>query len=165
LTKKTSLLIGYTLLAFECYRKFAVLCCRSKLVKFRHSHARNNPDMFTLSIQKEIAAAHRLRNYDGPCARIHGHNWKIRVEVCAEKLDHAGIAIDFSDIETLLWQIIGPFDHQNFNDIAPFDKINPTAENISRFVYQKMKQLLPDGILIKNVQLWETDTYRVTYEE
>jgi 6-pyruvoyltetrahydropterin/6-carboxytetrahydropterin synthase len=121
--------------------------------------------MYTLSIQKEISAAHQLRDYDGPCARIHGHNWKIRIEVSADELDHVGIAIDFSEIEKLLWQIIGPFDHRNFNDIAPFDKINPTAEHISRYVYREMVKVLPEGIAIKNVQLWETDTYRVTYEE
>ncbi len=121
--------------------------------------------MFTLSIQKEISAAHQLRDYDGPCANIHGHNWQIKVEVSAENLDHVGIAIDFSDIEHLLWQIIGLYDHRNFNDIAPFDQINPTAENIARYVYHEMQKVLPEGIGIKNVQLWETDTYRVTYEE
>jgi 6-pyruvoyltetrahydropterin/6-carboxytetrahydropterin synthase len=121
--------------------------------------------MYTLSIQKEISAAHQLRNYEGPCARVHGHNWKIRVDVLAGRLDQVGIAIDFTEIEDLLWRVIGPFDHSNFNDIAPFNEINPTAENISRFVYRKMAELLPEGITMKSVQLWETDLYRVSYEE
>jgi 6-pyruvoyltetrahydropterin/6-carboxytetrahydropterin synthase len=69
--------------------------------------------MYTLSIMKEISAAHRLRNYDGPCARIHGHNWKIRIEVRSGNLDDTGIAIDFMDIEKLLWQVIGRYDHRN----------------------------------------------------
>ena len=121
--------------------------------------------MFTLSVQKEISAAHQLRDYDGPCARIHGHNWKIKIEVQADKLDHVGIAIDFTDIEDLLWKIIGAYDHSNFNEIEPFDRINPTAENIACYIYEEMKKLLPSGIDMKSVQLWETDTYRVTYEE
>jgi len=121
--------------------------------------------MFKLSICKEISAAHQLRNYDGPCARIHGHNWKIKAEVRSAKLDDTGIAIDFMDIEKLLWQVIGRYDHRNFNDIAPFDRINPTAENIAHFVYDEMKKLLPEGVTMQNVQLWETENYRVSYEE
>lgn len=121
--------------------------------------------MYTLSIMKEISAAHLLRDYDGPCARIHGHNWKIRIEVRSGNVDDTGIAIDFMDIEKLLWQVIGRYDHRNFNEIAPFDRINPTAENIARFVYEEMKKLLPPGISMQNVQLWETDNYRVCYEE
>ena len=121
--------------------------------------------MYTLSVEKEIAAAHRLRDYDGPCANVHGHCWKIRVEVTAEKLDQVGIAIDFEVIEKLLWRIIGPFDHRNFNDIAPFDEINPTAENISRYIFRSLAEILPGNTRLKKIQLWETDRYHVTYEE
>ena len=121
--------------------------------------------MFTLSVEKEIAAAHQLRDYDGPCANVHGHCWKIRAEVAAEEFDQAGIAIDFAEIENLLWRILGPFDHRNFNDIAPFDELNPTAENIARYIYRSLAELLPVNIRLKNIQLWETDRYRVTYEE
>ncbi len=121
--------------------------------------------MYRLSIESKISAAHRLRDYDGPCARVHGHNWKIRVEVTATQLNKVGIAIDFSDLKKITWQVIGPFDHNDFNKIAPFDKLNPTAENIARFFYGEIDKLLPEGISLALIEIWETDKYRVAYAE
>ena len=121
--------------------------------------------MYKLSIESNISAAHRLRDYNGPCARVHGHNWKIRVEVTANQLNEVGIAIDFSDLKKITWQVIGPFDHNDFNEIAPFDKLNPTAENIARFFYHEINKLLPEGISLALIEIWETDKYRVAYAE
>lgn len=119
--------------------------------------------MYRLSIELKISAAHQLRDYDGPCARLHGHNWKIKVEVTAEKLDDVGIAIDFSDLKKITWKVVGQFDHNNFNDIAPFDKINPTAENIAHYFYHEIARLLPEDIKLTFVEIWETEKYRVSY--
>jgi 6-pyruvoyltetrahydropterin/6-carboxytetrahydropterin synthase len=121
--------------------------------------------MYTLSIEKTISASHQLRDYDGDCARLHGHNWKIKVEVAADKLNPVGMAIDFTDLEKLTWKIIGGFDHNNFNVISPFDNINPTAENIVKYIYQELAKILPKGIRLKKVSLWEMDNYIVEYEE
>jgi 6-pyruvoyltetrahydropterin/6-carboxytetrahydropterin synthase len=121
--------------------------------------------MYKLAIEKMISAAHQLRDYDGPCARVHGHNWKIRVEVGAEKLNSIGMTIDFSELEDLTWKVIGRFDHNNFNTVAPFDNINPTAENIVKYFYQELTKVLPMGIMLKKVSLWEMDNYIVEYEE
>ena len=119
--------------------------------------------MYCLSIESKISAAHQLRDYDGPCARLHGHNWKIKVEVTAEKLNDVGIAIDFSELKNITWKVIGKFDHNNFNNIAPFDKQNPTAENIAKYFYHELAQLLPRDIDLSYIEIWETDKYRVSY--
>ena len=121
--------------------------------------------MYQLSIEKTISAAHNLRDYKGPCARVHGHNWKVRVQVKAAQLDKTGITIDFDKLEKITWQIIGRFDHQDFNRISPFDKVNPTAENVVKYFYDQIKNILPRGILIDEVSLWENDTYKVSYAE
>ena len=121
--------------------------------------------MYCLSIESKISAAHQLRDYDGPCARTHGHNWKIKVEVRANNLNKVGIAIDFSDLKKLTWQIIGRFDHNNFNEIAPFDKLNPTAENIAKYFYDEIAKILPDDITLVLIEIWETDKYRVVDEK
>ena len=65
------------------------------------------------------------------------------VEVGANELDKHGIAIDFLDLKKITWQVVGPFDHNNFNEIPPFDKLNPTAENIVKFFYEEIEKLLP----------------------
>ena len=121
--------------------------------------------MFTLSIETEIAAAHHLRNYDGPCAGQHGHNWKIKVQVKTQHVDKTGITIDFLDLQNISWKVVGKFDHNDFNTIAPFDKINPSAENIAKYFYQEISKLLPDNSVMESLSIWETDKYIVTYSE
>jgi len=117
--------------------------------------------MYRLSIETSISAAHLLRDYEGPCARLHGHNWKIKVQVATDRLNDIGIAIDFKDLKDITWQVAGRFDHQNFNEIPPFNDINPTAENIVHFFFEQIRGLLPDGVKLEKVSLWETEKYLV----
>ncbi len=121
--------------------------------------------MFRLSTTKMISSAHTLRNYDGPCGRLHGHNWHVKMDVLATDVDDIGLAIDFKDMDDLLWQVIGPYDHANFNDFSPFDRINPSAENIAREVYRRLKELLPENIRLEKITIWETENYLVEYYE
>jgi len=121
--------------------------------------------MYTLSVEKMISAAHQLRNYDGPCANVHGHNWKIRVDVESKKVDEIGIAMDFSDLDKKLWQVIGCFDHKLINSVPPFDTINPTAENMVKYIYDQLKMRLTENVKLKKMTIWETDQYMVSYEE
>jgi 6-pyruvoyltetrahydropterin/6-carboxytetrahydropterin synthase len=121
--------------------------------------------MYKLSVEKVISTAHHLRDYDGPCARIHGHNWRVKLEVQSKKVDHIGIAIDFTELDEILWEVIGPFDHQLINSVPPFDKLNPTAENLAKFIYEQLKLKLTEKVSISSVSVWETDDYMVSYEE
>ena len=88
-------------------------------------------EKYTLTIHADFASAHTLRNYPGACSRMHGHNWKIEAEVEAELLDEVGMAIDFKKIKLSTRKLAKVLDHQYINDIPPFDKLNPTAENIA----------------------------------
>ena len=121
--------------------------------------------MFRLSTQKKISAAHVLRDYEGPCARLHGHNWNVKIEVLSNELNNVGITVDFIDLDNILWDVIGPFDHNNFNDLPPFDKINPTAENVAKYFYDQVKSKLPTHVKIDKISIWETDQYLVEYFE
>jgi 6-pyruvoyltetrahydropterin/6-carboxytetrahydropterin synthase len=121
--------------------------------------------MYTLSVEKVISTAHQLRDYDGPCARVHGHNWRVKIEIQSEILDKSGIAIDFSELDEKLWEVIGPFDHQLINSVPPFDKFNPTAENLVKFIYDQLKIKLSDKVSLRKVSVWETDEYMVSYEK
>jgi len=121
--------------------------------------------MYTLSIERKISTAHQLRDYNGPCARTHGHNWRIKLDIQCDTLDDTGIAIDFTNLDKKLWEVINPFDHQLINSIPPFDKLNPTAENLVKYFYDQLQTSLADEVSIKKVSLWETDEYMVSYEE
>ena len=121
--------------------------------------------MYKISTTHKIAAAHQLRNYEGPCARLHGHNWQIKVDVIVSDVNDLGITIDFVDLDKIIWKVVGKFDHQNFNAIEPFDKINPSAENIAKYFYGKIKTELAENIQLAKVSIWETDQYLVEYYE
>ena len=121
---------------------------------------------YTMKILLDFAAAHLLRDYEGVCNRLHGHNWKVEVLVTATKLDDVGMGMDFKVIKDATRELIGKLDHRNLNDIPPFDKINPTAENISEYLYSELsKALNVDGIKVSAVTLWETDRASVTFTE
>ncbi|MCK4864334.1 MAG: 6-carboxytetrahydropterin synthase QueD [Gammaproteobacteria bacterium] len=121
---------------------------------------------YTMKILLDFAAAHLLRNYEGVCNRLHGHNWKVEVLVTATKLDDVGMGMDFKVIKDATRELIGKLDHRNLNEIPPFDKINPTAENISEYLYSELSKVLnTDGINVSAVSLWETDRACVTYTE
>ncbi|MDH5572509.1 MAG: 6-carboxytetrahydropterin synthase QueD [Gammaproteobacteria bacterium] len=121
---------------------------------------------YTMKILTDFAAAHYLREYEGACSRLHGHNWKVEVQVYASQLDKIGMGMDFKVIKQATKALIDTLDHQNLNEIPPFDTINPTAENISAFLFKGLsKTLNTDVVRVSSVTLWETDRACVTYTE
>ena len=121
---------------------------------------------FRTKIVTEFAAAHLLRGYPGICSRLHGHNWKVDVVIVTSDLDEIGMGMDFRDIKAATNELIGALDHRNLNDLPPFDKINPTAENISAYIYKGLsKELNNESVQVDSVTIWETDRACVTYSE
>ena len=121
---------------------------------------------YTMKILTDFAAAHYLREYEGECSRLHGHNWKVEVTVNASTLDNVGMGMDFKVIKKATKDLINELDHYNLNDIPPFDKINPTAENISAYLYKELSaRLNNDTATVEAITLWETDRACVTYAE
>lgn len=125
--------------------------------------------MYTLNITSEFSAAHHIRSYEGRCARPHGHNYKISVEVQAPTLDYLGFVMDYYSVKNLLQETIEKLDHYDINTIEPFDKINPTAENIAAWFYKQLSSNLNinnstnNNIHITAVILSETDDFSVRY--
>jgi 6-pyruvoyltetrahydropterin/6-carboxytetrahydropterin synthase len=121
---------------------------------------------FKMKIVTDFAAAHLLRGYPGPCSRLHGHNWKVEVEVTATRLDEIGMGMDFRDIKAATKAVIDQMDHRHLNELPPFDEINPTAENISAYIYRQLATKLNDErVSVHAVTLWETERACVSYTE
>ena len=121
---------------------------------------------YTLKIVTDFAAAHLLRDYPGKCSRLHGHNWKLEVEVTTSTLDEIGMGVDFKKIKQAAKTVAEQYDHYNLNEIAPFDKINPTAENIAAQFYNKLTGILnTETLFVSAITLWETDNACVRYSE
>ena len=121
--------------------------------------------MYKITVEEDFSSAHHLRDYEGKCASLHGHNWKVRLTVCATELDERGISMDFGWLKKFLAGLIRRFDHVDLNRTPPFDKLNPTAENIARTIYELAKAELPDKITVDKVVLWESERNRVEYAE
>ncbi len=121
---------------------------------------------YTLRIVTDFASAHTLRGYPGNCARMHGHNWKVEVEVIAEELDEFGMAVDFKVVKKATKDISSRLDHQYLNDLDMFTKQNPTAENIAAYFYAELsKQLNNHTVRVYAVTLWETDRACARYSK
>ena len=121
--------------------------------------------MYEVSVEKTIACAHRLFDYNGPCEDLHGHNYRILVTYCGEELDRFGMLVDFSDIKKVFVAVLDGLDHKYLNDLPAFRDVSPSAENIARYVFVEMKQTAFERARIAAVSVWETPTQVATYRE
>ena len=121
--------------------------------------------MFEVTIEQTFAAGHALRNYRGKCENVHGHNYRCQVTVEGRELDQIGLLVDFVTLKKALQTVIDRLDHQWLNDFPPFDVLNPSAENIAKYIYEQVsKDLDTNGsVKLASVRLWETDTSSATY--
>ncbi len=118
---------------------------------------------YEISVEKHIDAAHYLRGYQGKCENLHGHRYKIVVKVSAPKLNKIGLAYDFTDLKKHLGDILERYDHTCLNDVKPFDKINPSSENLAATIYNELKKKLGNEVKLVSVAAWETPEQGVTY--
>jgi len=118
--------------------------------------------MFSVKIEADFSSAHNLRGYKGKCEELHGHNWKVELVASREKLDKAGMVLDFKYLKEELKKILEKLDHKYLNKIPYFVKVNPTSENIAEYIYNNIKRKVP---CVKSVTVWENSTSSATYEE
>jgi len=121
--------------------------------------------MFEVSVEQTFAAGHALRNYKGKCENVHGHNYRVRVTIEGEQLDEAGLLVDFLDVKRLMGGAIEYLDHRFINDLPPFDVLNPSAENIAKYFYDRVSAGMKNDapVRISEVRVWETDTSSAMY--
>jgi 6-pyruvoyltetrahydropterin/6-carboxytetrahydropterin synthase len=118
--------------------------------------------VFEIAIEQHFDAAHFLRGYRGKCEAVHGHRFQVVVRVKAPELNDIGIAYDFVELKQQLGAILSRFDHTCLNDVSPFDKLNPSSENIAATIYEELKPKLT-GVSISGVEVWESPQTRVSY--
>jgi 6-pyruvoyltetrahydropterin/6-carboxytetrahydropterin synthase len=98
------------------------------------------------------------------CENMHGHNWKIEVFLTGEKLDEAGVVMDFGDIKTRLREIIGRLDHQYLNELAMFQGRQPSSERIAAHVAAELQQAIQHpGVRVSRVSAWESEDACATF--
>jgi 6-pyruvoyltetrahydropterin/6-carboxytetrahydropterin synthase len=110
-----------------------------------------------LDVEFYFAAAHRLPRYDGPCFRLHGHNYRFFIGLEGEVDPATGMVADFGVVkERVQEHVLSRVDHQNLNDVLE----NPTAENIARWIWEVLEPRLQG---LAEVRLYEIPDCCVTY--
>lgn len=118
--------------------------------------------MYKIKVEAHFSAAHKLRGYRGKCEELHGHNWKVEARVSSDRLDKAGMVMDFKDLKSGLNKILEKLDHKYLNNIPYFKKTNPTSENIASYIYERLK---PQVGILSSVTVWESENACATYSE
>jgi 6-pyruvoyltetrahydropterin/6-carboxytetrahydropterin synthase len=124
--------------------------------------------MFEITVEENFPAAHALRGYRGKCEYVHGHNYRVRVSLEAAELDAAGLVLDFVELRRVLGDLLEPFDHRLLNEVAPFDTLNPTAENMAHYFFEELSRRLTahaPRVRVTEVRVWETDTATAAYRK
>ena len=123
--------------------------------------------MFEVTIEETFAAGHALRNYRGKCENVHGHNYRCQVTLEGAELDEIGLLVDFVELKKVVHAVLDRMDHQWLNDFPPFDALNPSAENMAKYIHDQVKEGLGirQGVRLSKVKLWETDTASAIYRE
>jgi 6-pyruvoyltetrahydropterin/6-carboxytetrahydropterin synthase len=119
-------------------------------------------EMYRLRVKTHFDAAHKLDNYEGKCSNLHGHRWKVEVFVKGEKLNETGLLLDFSNLKSKLNSIVEELDHAFLNEIKEIG--NPTAENLSRYVYQRLREFQV-SVKLEKVRVWESPESWAEYIE
>ena len=122
--------------------------------------------MFEVEIKTGFAAAHRLREYKGKCEHLHGHNYGVHVRVRSAAPGRGGMIIDFGDLKRITAGVLERLDHAYLNEIPPFDKIEPSAENLAAHIFEQIDQELSangEKGALHSVSVWESETAVATF--
>ena len=122
--------------------------------------------MYEVTVKTGFAAAHQLRLYDGKYENLHGHNWTAQVTVEADELDPIGVGIDFIKLKAMVEKNLSELDYHNINEVPPFDEQNPSAENIARWLFLKLKVEVNTNLTrVKRVEIFEMEGCGASYFE
>lgn len=118
--------------------------------------------MYEIKVKSSFSAAHNLKDYKGKCERLHGHNWAVEAVFRYGALGKSGIAIDFRLAKKMLKGVTEKLDHSYLNDLKSIKRVNPTSENVAKFIYDSIKRKNRN---IHSVSVWENENSCATYIE
>ncbi len=121
--------------------------------------------MYELKVITDFAAAHQLKMVAEKCENLHGHNWKIEVCVAGERLNNAGVLIDFGELKQSVSEIVERLDHKFLNELDYFHEDNPpSSENIARYIADALQSMINNSdVKVARVTSWESENACATY--
>ena len=121
--------------------------------------------MYELIITGHFSSAHYLREYEGACENLHGHTWKVEVAIASNIVNKIGLVVDFKELKVRLKEMMDHWDHVCLNDLPEFKEMNPSTENMARWIFQEFKKDLPKDVCMSYARVWESDGASVLYSE
>jgi len=120
--------------------------------------------MYEISVHSYFSGAHRLRYLHGKCEELHGHNWKVEATVASPRLGKEGVVIDFGILKQKVEKVLKSLDHSFLNDLPYFSGIEPSSENIAKYIFDRLKsELKGQPGMLRSVAAWESEASRATY--
>ncbi|UCC98104.1 MAG: 6-carboxytetrahydropterin synthase [Phycisphaerales bacterium] len=111
--------------------------------------------MFTISVETRFRASHQLALPDGSKEPIHHHDWLVTADLSSDRLDNMGVVMSFQKLRALMDSVVGDFDNAAIETVGYFQQNNPSAENVAKYIYDKLRMRLPDGVKLQNVRVVE----------
>lgn len=119
--------------------------------------------MYTITIENAFSAEHGLSFADGTVEPSHSHNWLVRLAVSSQDLDENGLAIDFHDLNDKLEQVLTPLKDTRLEESGCFQGQNASAENVAKYIYDKLAQLLPEHVSMEYTEVMEAENCWAKY--
>jgi 6-pyruvoyltetrahydropterin/6-carboxytetrahydropterin synthase len=118
--------------------------------------------MYEIRVKTDFSAAHNLKEYQGKCERLHGHNWTVEAVFACDSVGKDGIAIDFRKARRIAGAVTEKLDHIYLNKLRQLKKANPTSENLAAYIYREIKK---KEARLKSVTVWENERASALYSE
>jgi 6-pyruvoyltetrahydropterin/6-carboxytetrahydropterin synthase len=119
--------------------------------------------LYQISVKTHFDAAHLIRGHRGKCRELHGHRWDVEVIISTREVDELGMAVDFALVKDLIRELVERYDHCLLNDLEAYATLNPTAENIAKELYEKIRAGLPGHGQVALVRVWESPECWASY--
>jgi 6-pyruvoyltetrahydropterin/6-carboxytetrahydropterin synthase len=121
---------------------------------------------YEISTEVGFSAAHFIEGYQGDCARLHGHNWKVRVAIKVAERKSTGLTYDFRKLKTLSADVVSPLDHSVLNDLSCLEGRNATAETIAEWIFREISRRIDDpSVTVSRIEVWESPLNCAAYFE
>ena len=111
--------------------------------------------MFTIEVETRFWASHQLKLSDGSKEPLHQHDWVVTVKVSSEKLDSMGLVMDFGHLKAMVNEITSEFDNVRLDSVDYFQRNNPSAENVAKYIFEKLEPKLSAGVKLGSVRVVE----------
>jgi 6-pyruvoyltetrahydropterin/6-carboxytetrahydropterin synthase len=121
--------------------------------------------MFTISIETSFWASHQLVLPEGSKEPVHHHNWLVSADVSGDRLNSMAVVMDFQELKAMVDDIVSEFDNMALNEISFFRQNNPSAENVAKYIYEKLRAKLPEGVKLQNIRVVEEPGCAANFSE